>query len=61
MKSQCVTIQMKATGLIFSVVMLHKVVVVFEFLEILKSYHLTESYQEVLVHVVINTSMLFSL
>ena len=52
---------MKATGLIFSVVMLHKVAVVFEFLEILKSYHLTESYREVLVHVVLNTSMPFSL
>ena len=52
---------MKATGLIFSVVMLHKVAVVFEFLEILKSYHLTERYREVLVHVVLNTSMLFSL
>ena len=44
---------MKATELIFFMVMLHKVVVVFEFLEILKRYHLTESYREVLVHVVI--------
>ena len=44
---------MKAAELIFSMAKLQKVVVVLEFLEILKRYHLTESYREVLVHVVI--------
>ena len=54
------TIQMKTTELIFSMVMLHKVVVDFKFLEILKRYHLTESYPEVL-STCGNTSILFSL
>ena len=52
MKSQSVTIQMKATEQYFPVVLfirLYKVVVTFEFVvEILKCDHSNESYREVL-------------
>ena len=52
MKSQSVTIQVKATELYFSVVlfiMLYKVVLTFESVdEILEYYHSNESYQAVL-------------